>query len=154
MSEQAQSAESQESMLGGFDPRVVHERDPITNRIIRTNAHRVLCIDGIRYYEWPKGSRNLWYENREAAGVLDKDGKPKRGASHVDWVAPRSEADDLNDVVAAKDQENKKLAAEMEVIKKELAAHKFEKAQAAQQTANQIKAQAAKKAAVPSGGKA
>jgi len=139
MSEQHQEIESQK--LGDFDPRIVHERDPKTNRITRINAHRVICHEGIRYYEWPKNSRNLWYENKLPAGRLDKSGSPDRDAKHEAYIPPRTEQDDFADKLVAKDHENKKLSAEMELVKRELAAFKFEAAQKQQQTVNKIKEQ-------------
>lgn len=134
-----QDTEVQEVKLGEFDPRVVQERDSVTKRIKRVNAHRVLCVKGIRYYEWPKGSLNLWYENRKPAGRLHaKTGEVIIGAQHEQWEAPRNESDDLRDALNAKDFQNQQLMKELEAIKKELAADKFAKVQKEQETASRV----------------
>lgn len=144
--EHSNASESQSnSDLGGFDPRVVHERDPKTHRIARVNSHKVICYEGIRYYEWPKNSRNLWWEDRSPAGRLDDNGRPVRGAKHMAWEAPITEAQGLQETLNAKDFEIKQLAKELEMIKKEAAAKKFEQEQAKQRTTTKLKAAEAKK---------
>lgn len=144
--EQAQSkvVESQESTLGGFDPRVVHERDQETQRIKRVNAHKVICFEGIRYYEWPKGSRNLWWEDRTPAGRLNADGRPVRGEAHVEWEAPIDLAQELEGKLKEKDFQTRQLMKELEALKKEKAAEVFATEQKKQQTANKMKAADAK----------
>lgn len=137
-----ESNEGGQVMLGDFDPRVVHERDPLTRRIKRVNAYKMICYKGIRYYEWPKGSRNLWWEDRTPAGRLDENNEPVRGAEHIAWEAPRTMADGLQEELKAKDFENEQLRKELEMIKKEQAAKKFEVEQAKQETAHKIAAKA------------
>ena len=151
MSEQeAVNIEPQEpQVLGKFDINAVQIRDPKTHRIIRVNPFRTICHKGKRFIEWPKGSQNLWWEDKTPAGryeMCDKEKqfRPVEGMAHVKWVAPKTAADRVEEKLIMKDMENKKLAAELDSIKKELAAAKFAKAQVAQQTATKVVKQAQK----------
>lgn len=108
-----------EVKLGDFDPLVVHHRDPVSKRITKVNPFRVIVEKGARFYEWPKGSSNLWFENRHPAGRLD-DGKIVRGAEHVAYQPPVTEDENIA-------RENMTLKQEMRKVQEELAAIKREK---------------------------
>jgi len=105
--------------LGGFDPLVVHTRDPETKRITKVNPFRMIAHKGVRFYEWPKGSGNLWFENRVAAGRLGDDGVPVRNKPHEEWIAPITADEKIGRDNMVLEQENKKLMAELSAIKKE-----------------------------------
>jgi hypothetical protein len=113
---------------GGFDPRIVHIRDPRTGRVKNVNSFRVKVEGGVRYYEWPKFSGNLWYEDRTPAGRWEEveDAKSKSmvkkvviGAGHKEYVAPLTDDQKLTkDILEAK-AENEKLKQELAAIKAE-----------------------------------
>ena len=113
---------------GGFDPRIVHERDPRTGRIKKVNAYRLTVQDSVRYYEWPKFSGNLWYEDRTPAGRWEEkeDPKTKRvvkkvviGAEHKEYIAPLTEDQQLAKDILETKAENEKLKQELAAIQKE-----------------------------------
>jgi hypothetical protein len=109
--------------LAGFDPKVVHYVDPKTRRVEKEVHFRCHVEKGVRYYEWPKSSGNLWFGDRTAAGRWEtaKNGALEVivGAKHKDWVAPLTDdqklARDYNSVM----QENARMKQELNSIKKE-----------------------------------
>lgn len=107
--------------LGGFDPKIVHHRDPHTGQLVKVNPFRVIIDNGVRFYEWPKGSGNLWWENRTFAGRLDERGRPVRGKAHEKYAPPLTMDQKIAQHNMVLEQENKKLAAELQEIKQERA---------------------------------
>lgn len=105
--------------LGGFDPLVVHRRDPKTGKPAGVEHFRMIAHKGVRFYEWPVSSRNLWYENREHAGRLRADGTPDKGIPHEKFVPVLTEDQVVGAENAALKQENKRLMEAMTLIKKE-----------------------------------
>lgn len=117
------------SVLGDFDPRVVHHRDPKTGRVVRVNPFKMIVERGKRYYEHPVGSGNLWHEDRTHAGRFEQ-GMIILGADHKVYVAPLSEDQKLARQYAQLAQEKAKLAKELEEIKQEQADKKEAKPKA------------------------
>jgi len=109
------------STLGDFDPRVVQYRDPVTKLVTKHNPYKLIVADGVRYFEHPKGSGNLWYENREHAGRLEK-GVIMKDVTHKVYIAPVTEDQKLASQVSTTRQENERLLRELAEIKRELAA--------------------------------
>jgi len=117
-------------VLGDFDPRVVHTRNPKTGRVIRVNPFKLIVERGSRYYEHPVGSGNLYFEDRHVAGRLEK-GLVLLGAEHKEWIIPLSDDEQIARKYAQTEQENQRLNRELgelkqerEVAKKNLAAAK------------------------------
>ena len=108
-----------ETQLGDFDPLKVHTIDPKTKQVLRVNPFRVIISKGQRFYEWPKGSGNLWFENREPAGRLTEKGEPVTGAKHEVWNPPMTMDASVGMSNKVLEQENKKLMAELAAIKQE-----------------------------------
>lgn len=106
-------------VLGDFNPHQVHFRDPLTKQVSAIKAFRVHIHQGIKYYEYPKGSGNLWWEDRKPAGRLGEDGKPVRSKEHVAWEPPKTADQTIAEKNATLAQENAKLAKELEAIKRE-----------------------------------
>lgn len=102
-----------------FNPRVVHERDPKTGRVVRVNPFRVIIDNSVRYYEWPKGSGNLWWEDQTFAGRLDDKGRPVRGKAHVKYTPPMTQDESIARQNMVLEQENKRLHQELLDIKRE-----------------------------------
>jgi hypothetical protein len=75
---------------------VVHERHPKTGKVVASNPYRMFAIQGIQYFEKPKGSGNLYFKSGEPAGrlILGEDGRTIRvdeKAKHQEWKpAPSS----------------------------------------------------------------
>lgn len=105
---------------GDFNPLQVHFRDPQTKQIVDVKAYRLIIDQGTRFYEYPKGSSNLWWENREPAGVLGEDGRPIRGAEHKVWTPPVTVDQTIAQENATLKQDRDKIAKELEAIKKEM----------------------------------
>lgn len=101
------------NLLGDFDPKQVHYFNPKTRQVEKVNPFRVIISQGVRYYEWPKGSGNLWWEDRTFAGALNSDGQPVRGKAHTEWK-PKVTVDEQVAI------ENAMLNQELEKVKKEL----------------------------------
>lgn len=92
----------------GFDDRVTI-RDAKTGEIIRFQPFRLRIINSVRYYERPKGSCNLVYENGEHAGRFI-DGQVDLSAKHVEFIEPKTiTKEDL-------EQENAELRRELAAI--------------------------------------
>lgn len=90
-----------------------HKFDKLTNRVSEANPYRLRVINGVKYFEHPVNSGNLYYENlKEHAGRF-VSGELKKGAAHVAYEPP---------VSAGQDTLNKlqELAAQNEILKKEL----------------------------------
>lgn len=110
------------SKLGDFDPKRVQWRDPKTGRVIKVKPYRLVIENHEKFFEYPKHSGNLWYENRMPAGRWEHiEGKRviKKGAEHVEYVAPLT-ADEkiMLDVLQTKEK-NRQLEAELAAIKAE-----------------------------------
>lgn len=112
-------AEKQEVKLGDFDPLIVHYRDKLSKRVIKANPFTVIVHKGVRYYEWPKGSKNLWFEDRHPAGRLSDAGEPIRDKAHIEFTPPTTVDEQVGRANAVLENENKKLMAELAAIKKE-----------------------------------
>jgi len=106
---------------GDFNPLIVHYRDDKTKRVVKTNSFRCIAHKGVRFYEWPKGSGNLWWENQEPAGRLSDKGEPIQGAAHVEWAPPPTQDEAVASQFKAMEMENKRLMLELSAIKKEQA---------------------------------
>jgi len=105
--------------LGDFDPLVVHRRDGITGKLVSVKHFKMIAHKGVRFYEYPKGSSNLWYEDRTHAGRLNELGEPVRGAAHESWTAPMTQDQKIGQDNQVLSQENVRLMAELSAIKKE-----------------------------------
>lgn len=105
--------------LGGFNPLVVHIRNEETKRFEAANPFKVIAHKGVRFYEWPVSSANLWYEDRTPAGRLGDDGVPIRDAKHVVFVPVVTEDQKVGEQNQVLAQENKRLQAELADIKRE-----------------------------------
>lgn len=102
--------------LGDFNIEVVHQRDARTGRIIGINPFNIIAHNGVKYYEWPKGSGNLWWKNREFAGALGEDGRPVRGKAHKKYEPPITDDERLARENMTLKQQNEKLAKELAEI--------------------------------------
>jgi len=122
---------------------VTHVTDPVTQQTKLVNQYRLYILNGVRYFERPVGSQNLWYENNEPAGRIagfseKGDMKVDTAAAHKAYVAPPSGAE----LIAS---ELEQTSAALEAARAELAALKAEQEQKASAQA----ATAAKAASKP-----
>lgn len=101
----------------GFD-LVVQHRDPKTGRVVKVNPYRMIAHEGVQYFERPKHSGNLWFQNGEPAGRYENN-EVKRGAPHQEWIPPMTADDKLAQRVVSAEEENKRLRAEIEQIHRE-----------------------------------
>lgn len=115
---------------GGFDLRKVVTRDPKTGLVIKENPYRAIAHNGATFYEWPKGSGNLWFGDKSPAGRLDEYGKPILKAPHVEFAPVATVDEKVGIENASLQQENKRLVAEMAAIKKELELTQSQKTEA------------------------
>lgn len=104
---------------------VTHKTDPLTGKSHAVNLYTLHIIKGIRYFERPIHSGNLYYENNRPAGRLAFDAKGdyaiNEKATHVAYVAPPTGAE----LIARELSEEKTARAQAEA---ELAAIKAERA--------------------------
>lgn len=107
--------------LGDFDPKKIHYVNPKTRMVERVNPIRVIIDNGVRFIEWPKGSGNLWWENRTFAGALNEKGKPIRGAKHQPYSPPLTQDERIAQHNQVLERENKRLALEVEQMRRERA---------------------------------
>lgn len=122
-------AEGHEEGLGDFNPKIVHFVNPKTKELFAIKHYRLHVIDGKRYFEYPKGSKNLWFENRHPAGRLEVKELPRGGKEfiahveqeHVEWVPPKTQDQLLAERYTEMENRNKKLEQELAAIKAELA---------------------------------
>jgi hypothetical protein len=121
-------------------------RNRITNaegEVEKSQDYFIYINGGERLFERPPGSGNLVYANNEAAGRVTKDAEGKnifdKSAPHKDYAAPLSED-------AAVAEKLKASQAEVEAVRKELAAIKAEKEQAQKQAEKQQEKPEAKQA--------
>jgi hypothetical protein len=112
---------SEDVVLGDFDIKITKTTDPLTKRVVSFKPYTLHCVGQARYFEYPKGSGNLWWESREFCGRWE-DGKAVVGKAHVAFKPPLTEDEALAKHVAGVEDQNKKLLAELEAIKKERAA--------------------------------
>ena len=120
MQSQVQVGVPEEVVEETFDLRT-HYFDSQSKRLSHVNSYRLHTIDGVQYFERPKGSLNLFYKNNEAAGRLIDPIKMKvdTAAAHEEWVAPLSADQKEAAKTVATAAENVKLRKELEQIKKE-----------------------------------
>lgn len=107
----------------GFD-LVVHKRDAKTGKVKAVSPYRLFTINGIQYFEKPKGSGNVFFKSGDKAGRIEwtKDGKSMRvdeKAEHKEWKPAISADEQASAVMAAKDLEIEKLRKEVAAIKRE-----------------------------------
>jgi len=97
---------------------IVQHRDKKTGRVVSENPYRMRKHEGVSYFERPKGSGNLFFENNEPAGRY-AEGKFLPNAPHIEWAAPLSEDEKIKQAVAAAQDEAARLKAELAEIKRE-----------------------------------
>lgn len=140
-----------------FDKRV-HIRDT-KGRLLHVQPYRLHIISGRQYFERPKGSGNLFFENGDHAGRIKAGNLVDPKAEHIEYVVPKTGAEKLYDDLQVRTQELEAARAELEAIKKEQKFKDMEKSIEAQAKANESKQannkQATKqsKAAVSTGSK-
>ena len=105
--------------LAGFNPLVVHKRNPKTGKNVGAEHFTMICHKGVRFYEWPKASKNLWFENRVFAGRLGDDGIPVKGAKHVAFTPKLTEDQTIGLQNQVLEKENERLMLELSQIKNE-----------------------------------
>lgn len=114
----------EEKKSEGFDLRT-HYIDPATRKVSHKNPYRMHAIKGVQYFERPVGSLNLFYKDGSPAGRIDEEALKKNrwevlvDAPHVDWVAPKTEAE-------LREQQYEQAIARSKELEKELAAMKAE----------------------------
>jgi len=118
-----------EARQNEFDLRV-HMRDP-KGRLLKVQPYSLHVKEGVRYFERPVGSHNLFFENNEPAGRLVIDDKGKRtvekGAPHQEWNPPQSASDKLYSDYKKATSELEAARAELEAIRKEAKYKEVEK---------------------------
>jgi len=97
---------------------VVHRRDAKTGRVTSVNPYTMRKHHGVAYFERPKGSGNLYFENNEPAGRYVA-GKFLPDAAHEAWVAPLTAEELVKQAVASALEETARLKAELNEIKRE-----------------------------------
>lgn len=102
-----------------FDFKKIHEFDPRTRELVRLNPIRVIKDNGVTFVEWPKGSGNLWWEDKTFAGAMDEKGKPVRGKKHSKWEPPLTMDQKVAMQNMVLEKENKRLALEVAQMRKE-----------------------------------
>ena len=108
-----------------FNPKQVDIRDPHTKQIVERRAYTLMVHKGVRFYEYPQGSGNLWYEPDIEAGKLPVaagrivKGEITEGAPHVEWKAPVTEADIVHVELAKERQKSEAILKELEELKRE-----------------------------------
>lgn len=129
--------ETPERVGEGFDLRT-HISDAKTGGLVRVQPYRLFCQERIKYYERPKLSGNLYFEDGKEAGRRTKTAEGAwvidTKAAHVDFTAAKSDAITPDQVFA-----------ENEELRKELAAMKAEKEAMLEQKNVKAQAQAAPK---------
>ena len=109
----------EEAKPEGFDLRT-HYWDRETKRLSHINPYRLHTIDGVQYFERPKGSGNVFWKDGAPAGVIDlKSMQVDLEASHVEWVAPLTQEQKEQEEVRAVLAQNEELRRELEMIKKD-----------------------------------
>lgn len=109
-----------------------HKRDKY-GRVLQINPYRLHVIDGLKGFERPVGSGNLWYENNEPMGRLKEvvDEKTKKvtrsfeiGAPHVEYVPPLTADQKIAQENAEQKTKNAALESELAQLKAEQAAER------------------------------
>ena len=102
----------------GFDTRT-HISDAVTGRLIKLQPYRLFVRDEVRYFERPKLSGNLFFENGTPAGRMI-GGKLDPHAEHVlaAEVAQPITPDEMLEKNAALEAEIAALRAEKEALLK------------------------------------
>ena len=105
---------------------VTHKRDKY-GKIININHYRLHCIEGLKGFERPVGSGNLWYENNSPMGRIKETKNDKGhlvrsfdlGAEHVSFTpALTGDAKAAYELEALKNQ-SAALQAELEALRAE-----------------------------------
>ncbi len=105
-----------------FDLRT-HRTDPITGETKMVNQYRLHILNGVRYFERPVGSGNLWFENNQPAGRLvgftAQGAKVDLTEAHKAYTPPPTGAERIAAELAAKDAALAQAHAELAAIKAE-----------------------------------
>lgn len=97
-------------------------------RLVKINLYRKYIIQGTEYYERPRNSGNLFFENNQPAGRMElefgPDGKIasktlKLGEPHKEFVAPVSGAEAVAAALGTAQEQLLEAQAELAQIKKE-----------------------------------
>lgn len=127
--------EKVEQQLGNFDFHKVVVRDEKSGRVLSKNPYRAHIVKGVRYFEHPVGSGNIYFENKQPAGRIEftAKGEPlvKEGAAHIAWEPPKTQDQTVGEQNAKLAIENEKLLKELAAIKAEQAASKEDSPKAA-----------------------
>lgn len=107
-----------------------HKRDKF-GKIVEVRPYRLHFIGGEKAFEWPVGSKNLWFENNEPAGRLvdtvdEKTGKKAQKfdftATHIDYVRPLGQDEQAALEMSEIKSQNAALQAELAALREEQAA--------------------------------
>lgn len=107
-----------------------HKRDKF-GKIVEVRPYRLHFIGGEKAFEWPVGSKNLWFENNEPAGRLIETTDEKTGkkvqkfdftAAHVDYVRPLGQDEQAALEMQDIKTQNAALQAELAALRAEQAA--------------------------------
>ncbi len=116
-----------------FDLRT-HATDPVTQQTSYINGYRLHILSGIRYFERPVNSGNLWFENNKPAGRLSYKVEDKAvkacvdgTAAHVAYVAPPSGAELIAGKLAQAETELAAIKAERDALLEKSAAAQTQK---------------------------
>lgn len=110
----------------GFD-LVTHPRDKY-GKIENVNPYRLHIIRGVKAFERPVNSGNLWYENGEPAGKLVKKTDPETGnellsfdhkAPHTEFTPPPSAGEALYSALEQEKARTEALEAELRAMRAE-----------------------------------
>lgn len=112
-----------------------HIRNADTGGLMRIQHYTLRCREGVRYFEVPKGSGNLFYESSEPAGRWENK-KINAEAEHIAYSAPKTP----QDLLEAERDKNAALEAELTAMR----AERTGKTGAAQGTTSGAKAQVQK----------
>lgn len=108
--------------LEKFDLRT-HVTDPATSKTKAVNTYRLHVLKGVRYFERPVGSGNVWYESGQSAGriAFKENGEAvvNEKAEHIDYVPPLSGDMKLAAELAAAKAAAAEAQAELAAIKAE-----------------------------------
>jgi hypothetical protein len=83
-------------------------RNPKTGQVITKQPYRLYARKGGHYFERPKNSGNLWFRGGEAAGRI-VDNVIDTSLDHVEWVAPLSHDQKINEVLSSKESKIQEL---------------------------------------------
>lgn len=96
-----------------------HKFDKVSKLPTEVNPYRMHAINGVKYFEHPVNSGNLWYEDLKTPAGRIVAGKVDKEAKHTEYVPPLADGERTIRELELLKKQNDELKRELEALARE-----------------------------------